>query len=213
MKFVKAALFVFGLTAVAIACNNANPTAAVLDEEGEETGEDQPAEPQQTLDATALELMQLVAVNCHDEFQAGLRAGYLRSAALVKTTTNTEDGFRSEKTFELVYSTGMQPPNFSPVTDKAKLTVKKSNHIPDGLFDHPGFASVTCELQDLTATEPEPQPVDEATMIDCKATEVLDSSFFEESFSVEEYPEVEVVESRTDGFSVWVGARAARKWS
>ena len=44
------------------------------------------------------------------------------------------------------------------------------------------------------------------TMIDCTVTEVVDSSVLEESLSVNEYPNVEVILEKNGGFTTWLGA-------
>lgn len=42
--------------------------------------------------------------------------------------------------------------------------------------------------------------------LDCKVTEVLDYTVFEESLSVEEYPNVEVTYDDMDGYQVYLGS-------
>jgi hypothetical protein len=46
----------------------------------------------------------------------------------------------------------------------------------------------------------------EKTLLQCKATKIVDSSFLEEGLSVEEYPNVDISEDETGSKTMWLGS-------
>lgn len=100
------------------------------------------------IDAQAMQLLDLVVTFCPSEYaEAKSSAGNLGGATLTSTSDLEDDGYRSKDVYTINFVNGGLPPIFAPITIVSTLIVEKSNFLPTGLFDHPGFSSVTCSVK------------------------------------------------------------------